>query len=637
VARVFEVNHFKVNGLSKQIEDSTSFDTVPELAAFAKEYPMVVNMAKELDGTIRQSGVHACGVCISSRPLREVCAVERRKDVMVSSWDSSVCEDFGLLKMDVLGLTTLTILKHAAKLVKDNYDIVIDYPKLPLDDPRSMELFSRGDCKGIFQFEADQMQQLLRKLGASDFETCTACTALHRPGPLQAGLTEKYAAIVQGKREESYPCPQLQPILGMTKSIIVYQEQVMRIFTDLGGFSMAHADKMRKIIGKKLGKDEFDKHRADFVGGCDKNGIPSQVADDLFNDMAEFAAYSFNLAHAAAYTMLSVWSMYMKANYPAEFLASYMSCVKSEDSVGEMVADSRKMNVPVTRPDINISTNNYELDGGTILAPLGAIKGVGEKAVEAILEARKDGPFLSVDDMRERVNRRAVNVRIVELLQRAGAFERLGVIEENEEQREKNYNELLPMLAEIPTMSLDHPGVADLSFSTVSDQIEAWANTSNLKPMYPEFGTQPSIMAINMPLKGERKLLTKQSTMLFTKTLQEYGISRKNIYYTSLLKCVHEDPAKAKKSHMSTGIEIVKQEIAIVKPKLIVVFAAQAIPLFAPDGKMGKLNGRVVYSKVYDCYVMFSWSPQYAAYKTEEIGPAFRANMVKISEMFGVI
>ena len=294
VARVFGINNMQVNILSKQIEDESSFEKVPELASFASQFPEVVRYAKELSGTIRQVGVHACGLSVASRPLREVCAVERRKDGFVSCWDMRNCEKFGLLKMDILGLTTLTILAHARKLVMENYGTDIDFAALPLDDEKTMAMFAAGECAGIFQFEGAAMSDLLRNLQASDFETITAATALYRPGPLQAGLTDRFVKIVQGREGERYSCPQLEPILAPTRSILIYQEQIMRIFSELGGFSWAHADQMRKIIGKKLGKDEFDKHRMDFIAGCQKNGISEYVADDLFNDMAQFASYGFN-------------------------------------------------------------------------------------------------------------------------------------------------------------------------------------------------------------------------------------------------------------------------------------------------------------------------------------------------------
>lgn len=801
VARVFGINNMQVNILSKQIEDESSFENVPELASFASQFPEVVRYVKELSGTIRQVGVHACGLSVASRPLREVCAVERRKDGFVSCWDMRNCEKFGLLKMDILGLTTLTILAHARKLVMENYGTDIDFAALPLDDEKTMAMFAAGECAGIFQFEGAAMSDLLRNLQASDFETITAATALYRPGPLQAGLTDRFVKIAQGRESERYSCPQLEPILTPTRSILIYQEQIMRIFSELGGFSWAHADQMRKIIGKKLGKDEFDKHRMDFIAGCQKNGIAEYVADDLFNDMAEFASYSFNKcvsgdtvlmkpakgrfssdysireayrikndigyaketghfalrskwitqggygygmsacedgrirknkivdiqpagvrdvyrvtlvdgsfidatsnhafptpcgkrklsdisvgdhlykcgekgypvelveiasiecigktdtydvtmeapnhnfvidngivtcnSHAAAYALLSVWSMYLKANYPAEYLAACLTCAKSEDTQATMVVESKRLGVPVERPDINRSTARYELEDGKIIAPLWTIKGVGEKAVECILEARKDGVFLSREDMVERVNRRVVNVRIVALLERAGAFESLGLVEADPEQREKSFAELLPMLNEAPVLSLVCDRFPEECFEAIRLQVEQLAKDAGKSPIHAEHGQAPVIMAINMPTRGEKRLLSKTGTKHFQKSLAQYGITMRHLYYTSVLKVHYDNPTKAPKKAIYDGLDVIKQEIVALEPKLIVCFASQAIPLFVPDGKISKLNGKVVYSKQYDSYVLFSFSPQYAAYKADEVGALFDANMVKIYEMFG--
>ena len=635
VARVFGINNMQVNILSKQIEDESSFEKVPELASFASQFPEVVRYAKELSGTIRQVGVHACGLSVASRPLREVCAVERRKDGFVSCWDMRNCEKFGLLKMDILGLTTLTILAHARKLVMENYGTDIDFAALPLDDEKTMAMFAAGECAGIFQFEGAAMSDLLRNLQASDFETITAATALYRPGPLQAGLTDRFVKIVQGRESERYSCPQLEPILAPTRSILIYQEQIMRIFSELGGFSWAHADRMRKIMGKKLGKDEFDKHRMDFIAGCQKNGISEYVADDLFNDMAQFASYGFNKSHAAAYALLSVWSMYLKANYPAEYLAACLTCAKSEDTQATMVVESKRLGVPVERPDINRSTARYELEDGKIIAPLWTIKGVGEKAVECILEARKDGVFLSREDMVERVNRRVVNIRVVGLLERAGAFESLGLVEADPEQREKNFAELLPMLDEAPVLPLERNRFPEEYFGAIRLQVEQLARGAGKEPIYAEHGQAPVIMAINMPTKGEKKLLSKTGTKHFQKSLAQYGITMRHLYYTSVLKAHYDNPTKAPKKAIYDGLDVIKQEIIALEPKLIVCFASQAIPLFVPDGKISKLNGKVVYSKQYDSYVLFSFSPQYAAYKADEVGALFDANMVKIYEMFG--
>lgn len=340
-------------------------------------------------------------------------------------------------------------------------------------------------------------------------------------------------------------------------------------------------------------------------------------------------------SHAAAYALLSVWSMYMKANYPAEYVAAYLTCAKSDEAQANMIAEAKRLGVPVERPGINRSGDTYLLEDGRIIAPLWAIKGVGEKAVECILEARRPGVFLNREDMVERVNRRVVNVRVVEILERAGAFESLGLREADDEQREKNYAELLPMLNDMPVLPLHRDKLDEGYFSAIRLQVEEQAVSAGKAPLHAEYGERPVIMAINMPVKGEARLLKNRGTKHFQSAMAQYGITMRHLYYTSVLKEVHDVPAKASKKSISAGLEIVRQEIVAVEPKLIVCFATNAIHLFVPDGKIGKLNGRVVFSKQYDCYVLFSYSPQYAAYKAEEVGALFDANMAKIYEMFG--
>jgi DNA polymerase-3 subunit alpha len=641
VCRVHKIPNMKMNVMSKQIEDENSFDKNPELLAFKKKHPQIIEIATSLTGTIRNNGVHACGVCISNNPLYEVCAMERRKDAVVSNWDKRECENFGLLKMDLLGLTTLTILEHARQLVVEATGSDIDYPNLPLDDERTLAMFKDGDCACVFQFEGAEMQNLLRRLQASDFETITAATALYRPGPLNAGLTAQYAKISAGEDYEQYACPELEPILKETRSVLVYQEQIMRIFNELGGFTWAEADKMRKIMGKKLGKEAFDVHRKHFVDGCESNGIDSHIADHLFDQMIEFAAYGFNKSHAAAYTMISYWCGYMKAHHPAEFMAAYLSSVHSDDHIMNAVNESRRLKIPVERPDINLSTDKfvYDKEDNCIMAPLGAIKGVGEKAVAAILETRADRMFFSAVDFEERLIekklKRVVNIRVARNLERAGAFESLGLKEPDEEQREKNYAELLPTFTQTPRLSFDRDEVDEVSLAEVENSINQYADLKKMNPVHAERGgKKPVIFVINGLVKGENRPMSSKGSRLFYTTMKSFGFGKKHTYCASLVKTHYPIPSKAKKECQAAGLELLKKEIKAVKPKLIICFVASMVDHFVSGGKMGKVNGRVVYSKEYECYVLFSYSPQYAYWQEEKAMSQYLQAMNKIPEMF---
>lgn len=635
VARVFSISPLRVNALSKQIEDAESFDAVPEVAAFARENPAIVEHARKLAGTIRQSGVHACGIVVSSRPLQDVSVVEHRNgNVEVVNWDMRKAEKFGLLKIDILGLTTLTILNKTLELL-GRRGIDIDLVGLPLDDAATLAEFSAGNGLGVFQFENSGMCQLLRDINANTFEAITDCTALYRPGSLNSGQTARYVAIAKGHEYETYPTELLRPILGPTRGQLVYQEQIMRICADIGGFSWAEADAIRKIIGKKLGAEEFEKHREHFVNGCKGNDVSEDVANTLFTNMVEFAAYSFNKSHALAYTVISYWCMWLKVHHTLEYMAAYLSTT-SDDRFPVMVKECERLGILVKRPDINISGKWFEVDyaANAVVAPLGSIKGVGSKAVDMILEARAAGPFTSFEDFVERVNRRVCNVRVQQILVRAGCFEELGLIERDAETRVRNYAELLPIFNAPPVLSTecreDKAALAEL-FGEVSACAEAAKNHF----MRPVAGKSPCIMVINNNVKLETEHLSTEFTKSFLKEIHSLGLKDKDIYYTGALKCYFNKAQEAPKECAGKCIEYLRREIRAVKPKVIVVFASQAIPMFTSRKPVIKeLNGQVEYNKEFGAYVLYSFSPQYGAFN-EAAQAGFKASMATLAEIFG--
>jgi DNA polymerase-3 subunit alpha len=639
VCRAYGVDMFRVNNLSVQIEDEESFSKVPDLAGFKKVNPELVEHILKLNGAIRGNGVHACGVCISDTPLEQTCVMERRKgNVFVSNWDKRDCEDFGLLKMDLLGLTTLSILEMCGKLVKKHYDIDIDFENPDLTDVKTLSAFAAGDCAGIFQFESQGMQELLKSLGAKDFETLVATTALYRPGPLNSGLTDRYVKIARGDEYPYYPHPALEPVLKETHSVIVYQEQIMRTFNELAGFTWAEADKMRKIIGKKLGDAAFEVHRSHFVEGCLRNGVPEEVSGGLFDQMKEFAAYSFNKSHAVAYTMISFWSMYMKVNYPALFLTSYMTCVHQEDTVLIAMREAKRLGVPVLAPDINSSTGQYEYDheDGSIIAPLNAVKGVGGKAVAVILAAREKGIFLSVDDMDKKLdNRRSCHKGIIEKLKLAGAFETLGIREADPELREKQMAELLPAFDTTPVLSINRDKrLSKVALTELAGEIERYGSTADLKPLAPLHGAAPVMMIINNQVKGESKLGTAKGVTPMFGRLKRMGIGRTQIYYTSVIKYYLDNPRAPKRDIQKLSTDWLKKEIKAVGPKLVYCCTADAVNTFQPGGKISKLYGCIKYHKDFDCYVLFGPSPQFAGFRPEDVGVMYERCLQKIAEMF---
>ncbi len=643
VARLHGILPIRINELSRQIEDAESFDTVPDLIAFGKKHPDIITLAKRLDGTIRNQGVHACGVCISQKPLNMISVVERRKEsgggtLKVISWDGRECEKFGLLKFDVLGLSTLSILNRTLQLIKEQRGINVDLDSIPLDDPKTIDEFNNGNCAGVFQFEGSGMKGILKSIPVNDFETIAAVTALYRPGSINSGQTAKYVNIKSGNEYENYEIPELEPILKETAGTIVYQEQIMRIFADLGGFTWGHADKMRKIMGKKLGGDEFNKHKADFIAGCAKNNINTIAADDLFTRMAKFAEYGFNKSHSIPYTIMSFWSMYLKVHYPVEFLAGYLNRA-NDDGVVEIMKEVSRLKVKLRLPDINLSTDKYEVVDGEMVAPLTAIKWVGKKAVDSIIEARKAGKFLSIDDLNSRVNRRVVNVKIIRLLTETGAFEKsFGVGIKNDVESDKLKSELLPVFNRLPKLTTD--GRCDpVLYAQFARESALCGKLIHNKQMQPKFtGVEkniPGIMVINSPQKNEQTHLSGEGTKYLIKAMESVGLHTNDFYYTGTMKCFFESGKTPSSACVSKCQEFLIQEIRAVRPKLILCCNSNLISMLT--GKkttMDKINGNVVYNKEYDAYIMFSHSPQYAYYQPERANDSFMANMNILKNIF---
>ena len=621
VCRAYGINHLLAQRLTKQMPDDADenvFEDIPDLASFKRKNPDVVEQTLKLVGTIRQQGMHAAGVIVSSQPIEEVAVLEYRKDGVVVNWDKRECENFGLLKMDILGLSTLTVLNEAKRLIKQNHGIDLEYTDIPLDDEATCEAFAKGEGIGVFQFENSGMQHLLKSLRAKDFDTITDCTALFRPGSLQSGQTEEYEKIANGEHREFYPTPELKPILEPTRAQMVYQEQIMRIFVELAGFTWAESDKMRKIIGKKLGKDEFEKHREHFVTGCKSNSVDEAVANELFDKMVEFANYSFNKSHAVSYTLISFWNMYIKKHYPLEFMAGLMSYASKDDKIGVYVREAKKLGVNVILPDINRSSESYLTSPveNAIVAPLGIVKGVGEKAVAEIIRARGEEPFRTMDDMLERVTKRVVNKRVIEALSMAGALEKLGVKETDPEVRVKNMTELLPIYDEMPSIKLR---TMDIDPMLVGEAYKPIMGYYSERPfLQPVTGKKPKLMWINNNQQNEVEHLKAEGTLYLVKKLKEAGFTKGNMYYTGLLKHYFAKEEEPDKEYMKVCMDVVRTEISTFNPSLVICSIPDVVyALTGEKGGIKALNGNVYYVKDLDTYVLACASPQWAFYNDE--------------------
>jgi len=388
----------------------------------------LIEIALRLEGLARHASTHAAGVVISPQPLTEFVPLYRtNRDEIITQYDMNALERIGLLKMDFLGLRTLTILDDTVRLIRQNRGVTLTLEDIPLDDPETYQLFSRSDTSGIFQFESHGMREILRRYQPTRLEDLTALNALYRPGPLQGGMVEDFIERKHGRRKVSYELPELKEILEETYGVIIYQEQVMQIANRLAGFSLGEADILRRAMGKKK-KEEMAAQRDKFVAGCKARGVPVKKAERIFDLMAEFAGYGFNKSHSCAYALLAYQTGYLKTHYPVEFWAALLTSeMGNTDKVVKYIHEARSAGITVLPPDVNSSDLDFTPVGEQIRFGLRAIKNVGENTVRGILEARSRlGRFRSIFEFCEAVDTRLLNRRVLESLIKAGAMDSLG-------------------------------------------------------------------------------------------------------------------------------------------------------------------------------------------------------------------
>ncbi len=385
----------------------------------------VLKEALVLEGSVRGTGIHAAGIIIAPRDLTELIPVATVKDInlLVTQYDGKVIEDAGVIKMDFLGLKNLSIIRDALKLIKQNHGIDLEIDNIPLDDKDTLDLFARGETNGTFQFESVGMQKYLKDLKPDRFDDLIAMNALYRPGPLQ--YIPNFIARKHGREEVTYDLEAMQEFLKDTYGITVYQEQVMLLSQRLANFTKGDADVLRKAMGKKDRKT-LDKLKPQFIENAGKNGHDPKILEKVWTDWEAFASYAFNKSHSTCYAFVAFQTGFLKAHYPGEYMASVLTHNQSNiDKVTFFMEECKRMGIPVLGPDVNESQVNFAVNKrGEIRFGLGAIKGVGENAVEILIEERTlNGPFTSLFDLTKRVNLRAVNKKTLEGLAFAGAFD----------------------------------------------------------------------------------------------------------------------------------------------------------------------------------------------------------------------
>jgi DNA polymerase-3 subunit alpha len=437
VGRAMEIPYAEVDRLAKMVPTTLgiqldkALEDAPQLKSAVnsdEKLKDLMAVALRLEGLARHASTHAAGVVISPEPLTDLVPVYKtNRDEITTQFDMNALERIGLLKMDFLGLTTLTVLHDAVKMVEQNRGVKIDIDNLALDDANTYKLFARGDTTAIFQFESHGMRDILRRYQPTRIEDLTALNALYRPGPIQGGMVDDFINRKHGKTKVSYELPQLQDILQETYGVILYQEQVMQIANRLANFSLGEADILRRAMGKKK-KEEMAAQRAKFLHGCANNKIPEKKAERIFNLMEEFAGYGFNKSHSCAYALLAYQTAHMKTHYPVEFIAALLTSeTGNAEKAVKYINEARGMGISILPPDVNESDLYFTPVGEAIRFGLAAIKNVGENTAKAIRDSRlSGGEFRALYDFCERIEPRFLNKRVFESLIKSGAVDSLG-------------------------------------------------------------------------------------------------------------------------------------------------------------------------------------------------------------------
>jgi DNA polymerase-3 subunit alpha len=443
VGRVLDVPYAFCDKVAKLVPMGMDLDQainqnveLKDLYDTSSDAKRLLDFARKLEGVARHSSTHACGILITPQPLIEYTPVQysaTSNEDTVSQYSLHPVEDLGLLKMDFLGLKNLTIMQHATEVIEKIHGIKIDVDKIPLDDVNAYKLFQEGKTTGVFQFESGGMKRYLRQLKPTVFEDIIAMVALYRPGPLNSGMVEEFIDRKQGRKALTYPHPIMESALKNTYGVIVYQEQVMQLSKDMAGFTGGQADTLRKAMGKKIA-DLMEKMRKDFVEGCIKNNLPKSLAEDTFASMEKFAEYGFNKSHAACYALIAYQTAYLKANYPAEFMASLLTSDQQDlERVAIEIDECKQMGIAVFPPDINESFSTFTVvaktlqsDRPTIRFGLQAVRNLGEGVVKAIIHERKEfGRYESLEDFLIRVKSRDLNKKSLEGLAKCGALDNM--------------------------------------------------------------------------------------------------------------------------------------------------------------------------------------------------------------------
>lgn len=623
----------KDHGISLSLEEAAK--TVPDIAEFRTKNPALWNHALNLEGVMRNLGRHAAGTVVAGEPLVERASVETRAGSPVVNWDKRIVEDMGLIKMDILGLSTLDTLQIAKEYIKATRGTDIVYTELPLDDIDTLEAFGRGETTGIFQFESAGMKKLLKDLANLNrltFEDITAATALFRPGPMDSGLLNQYVRIKQGLEEASYDHPSMKNALESTYGVMVYQEQSMQVARDFAGFTMAEADLLRKAMGKK-DVNKMKAMRSKFIEGAVKNsGVSETLASEVFEKIEKFAGYGFNKSHAVAYSVISYWTCYLRVHYPAEYFAACLSII-ADDKYEEVIKDARECDIEVLPPQINHSTDKFVIYGkNKILAPLSAVKFISETISRKIMKLRRQagGKFKTKEQFFEMASEKGsgVNTRACNNLGLVGAYDEIDEDSRavSKVERIKHQKTLMGGLILDAVKATRETEITDELKSLIKQAQIDWMGCVNCslcdgnhcKSAMSTLGKIKFMLVTDCPnwdddAKG-RFMASGKVSKNIVQLMKDHDIDYHEGYYTGVVKVKKDDKYLAPEQ-INKCSKFLDREVEIIKPSVVIALGTAAIRKFIPDAKSAtEMNGKAIYLPEKDMTVVCGLSPSYLTY-----------------------
>jgi DNA polymerase-3 subunit alpha len=606
-------------GFSTPLKESA--EKVIEVGNFAKAHPDTWAKALKLEGKLRNFSTHAAGIIVSNRPLTKDAVIEVRSENRIINWDKKICEKQGLVKLDVLGLTTLDIIDLSLAYIKDRHKRTIVLEDIALDDKSVLQAFASGNTGGVFQFEGGSVRKLLKELSREydlTFDDLVAANALNRPGPIEAGLVQMY---VDGKNGALHDVDHssMADILKPTYNVMVYQEQIMKVAVEFAGYTLPESDNLRKIMGKKL-PEEMKKEAGKFIDGAVKThpGLDPKIAEHIFDQISKFAFYAFNKSHSVEYSLLSYICMWLKVYYPVEYYAASLTYV-DDKKVRNIINEAKKSGLSVDPPSINYSTDKFvPVASDRIVSPLSKIKYVAAGAAHIMHEREVNGPFLSIHDLQERTISRLVTSRVIKAMLAVGALDEikpLPSLSVDPVERSKALNEYLPSipLGHVCIKRKMAPAHADKK--QLTELIEKLVDEDDnfVKPF---MGNNSQFMVV-----FDSATATEAKNGMFTSSrgfnsiqmaLYRSDLDKVDGYWTGLVKRQKEKKEKIFSNVvLENSFEILKQEIAILRPTVILCLGSHIGRMFDPSLKGGAMDnaGKIIYNKEIDCNILFGFNP----------------------------